>query len=432
MKENVARIFDAPLGINNVDSPKSDKFQLGGEEKPFLTKAQNVDILRTGHLRTRAGRTKLRTLTNAHSGWACPQGAFYVDSGILYKFDPKSTSDSVVFSGINAYEELSYADVAGQVFWCNGEQTGRIISGQHYCWGLQITDPPTLSVTTGSLRAGTYSVAVASVSEDGVESGCRRAATITVTESGGINVFPSSVDPLTVELNVYLSDTNGKDLFYHSTVPVGSFTITTPSENKMLFTGLGGYPPPAGHIVREWRGYLIVARSEPTGQHALYFSEPGQPHRFHVSTDVQLLPSRCSVLEPMNDGFFYALEDGGTFWVEGTDPHDMRLKQVDDRIAAEQRNSCRVSAHKLPWLQTDADIPVPLWVTQDGWAAGLPNGDIRYPVESRVAMDTNRRATVSYVERSGLKQILSSVRSKQQPNTLSFGDKVTATVTKGG
>lgn len=432
MAENLVRIFDAPLGVNNVDAPKSARFQSGGGEKPFLTVADNVDLDRTGGLQRRQGRARVRALVNGHSGWACAQGAFYADGGTLYRFDPRAATDPVVQTGINAYSEISYADVAGQVFWCNGSEVGRIVSGVAAPWGLRAADPPTVAATTGALRAGRYLVAVAPVSAEGVEGGSREASVCDVGANGGIAVSVSGVDVNATALNIYLSDANGADLFYHSTVPVGAFTVSSPASSVELFTGLGACPPPAGHIVRQWGGFIIVARSDPNGVHALYFSEPGNPHRFHLETDVQLLPSRCVMLEPVADGFFYGLEDGGTFWVSSTDPHDMQVRQVDGRLVFETRNSLRVPASKLPWLQAQADVPVPIWATQDGWAAGLPGGLVRYPVDGRVAMDASKKATGVYVERPGLRQLLLAAREKTTGSRIGFGDQVTVTVTRGG
>lgn len=431
-EDALVKILEAPLGVNNVDSPKSERFQPGGEAKPFLARAENVDLDRAGGLKLRSGRTKVRTLTNGHSGWSCAQGAFYADGGTIYKFDPRADADAVIQTGLNAHAEISYEAVAGQVFWCNGNETGRIIAGTAAPWGLQIMDPPSVAAVAGALRAGRYLVAVAAISGTGIEGGAREVSICTVGEGGGIAVSPNGVDPNASALAVYLSDPNGADLFYHSTVPVGPFTITSPAPTTELFTGLGAYPPPAGHLVRQWGGFLIVARSEPSGVHALYFSEPGNPHRFHIETDVQLLPSRCVMLEPMVDGIFYGLESGGTFWVSGADPHNMQVRQVDDRLVSEQRNSLRVPASKLPWLQAQVEVPVPIWATQDGFAAGLPGGVVRYPVDGRVAMDASKQATVAYVERPSLRQLLMSAREKTMGSRMGFGDQVTVTVTRGG
>ena len=431
-EDALVKILEAPLGINTVDSPKSARFQPGGEQPPFLARAENVDLDRTGGLKRRVGRTKVRALTNGHSGWACSLGAFYADGETLYRFDPRAESDAVIQTGLNAHAEISYEEVAGQVFWCNGHQTGSIVQGQARPWGLASADPPhTAPVAGGALRSGRYLIAVAPVA-NGVEGGCRQVSVCHVAEAGGIAVSPAGIDPTATALNVYLSDLNRKVVFYHSTVPVGNFTITSPAPTTELFTGLGAYPPPAGHLVRQWGGFLIVARSEPSGVHALYFSEPGNPHRFHLETDVQLLPSRCVMLEPMVDGFFYGLESGGTFWVSGTDPHNMQVRQIDDRRISESRNSLRVPASKLPWLQAQADVPVPIWVTQDGFAAGLPGGVVRYPLDGRVAMDASKQATVAYVERPSLRQLLMSAREKTMGQRIGFGDRVTVTVTRGG
>lgn len=422
-------IFGSPAGLNTVDDPKSERFQPSGEIKPFLTRAENVDLDRTGGLRTRAGYTKLRTLTDGHSGWSCWNAAFYADGDSLYQFNPFG-ADTLLVSGLNPNAEISYAELPdGQVLWCNGSQRGRIAgakstpwsitAGQNLVWGIESQGRPGLAATTGNLPAGTYQVAVTTV-VDGLEGGYSQAVSITLTETGGIQVTP----PIAAsDFNVYLSDTNGADLYYHSS---NATTLTELADTTYISQHQGVYPPPNGHLVRVWGGYVLVADDQ-----ALYVSEPGAPHRFRLATDVQLFGSRIVLVEPLPDGIYVAVESGGTFWIEGTSPTDWRVRQVDDRLVAEGA-AARVLASRIPWAESQLEVMVPVWTTQDGFVAGLPGGVLRAPQASNIAMDAHRKASVAYVERQNLRQLLTTLREKTMGSRVRSGDQLSITATRGG
>lgn len=411
-------IFDSPAGINTVDDPKSERFQPGGEAKPFLTRAENVDLDRTGGLRTRDGYTKVRTLTDGHSGWA-GRMALYADGGNLYQFNPNGT-DTLLATGINPNADISYAELPdGQVLWCNGSQRGRIANGQNLTWGIEIQGRPSVAATTGNLPVGTYQVAVTTV-DGNLEGGYTQAASITLSETGGILVTPAVA---AADFNIYLSDTNGQDLYYHSS---GSTTITDLADTTDISMHQGVYPPPNGHIVRVWGGYALVADDS-----ALYIAEPGAPHRFRLATDLQMFGSRIVLVEPLPDGVYVAVEAGGTFWIEGTSPADWRVRQVDNRLVSEGE-AARVLASRIPWAESQLEVMVPVWATQDGFVAGLPGGVLKAPQASNIAMDAHRKASVAYVERPNLRQILTTLREKTMGSRVRSGDQLTISATRGG
>lgn len=416
-----------PLGINNIDDPRGANFQLPskpGDSPPALREASNVDLDRQGGLSRRVGRTLLRPLTLGHSGFATQDAAYYVDGSTLYRFDPEQETDIVVATGLDAYAQVRYAASSGLVFWLNGPQRGAIVGSTPVPWGVEIMDQPTVTVTGGGLPPGRYLVATAAV-VDGIEGGCREIAQIELSDFGGIGVIPNGVDPRASHVNVYLSDTNGTLLYYHSQTTAGT-TLSDLAPTLQSYEGVGGYPPPAGHLVAVWGGFLIVAQGSD-----LYFSEPGNPHRFHLDTDIQLFSSRIAILEPVVDGFYVGLEAGGTYWVTGTEPRSLTLRQLDDRLVAEGM-ATRIPASRLPWLKSDSDTPVPVWATQSGLAVGMPGGAVQYPQQDAVAMDTNYSASLAYVERPGLRQIIASLKNRRADTSLGATDRMTLTVTRGG
>lgn len=417
-------IFGSPRGVNTVDDPKSPAFQPPTREKPepqFLTSAENVDLDRAGGLRTRAGYTKIRTLTDGHSGWA-GRVALYADGVNFYQFNPDGT-DTLLATGLNPHAEISYAELPdGSVLWCNGHQRGLVAGAANRVWGIEAQGRPTLTTTTGNLPVGTYQVAVTTVDGE-LEGGYTEAASITLSETGGILVLPT-INAL--DLNVYLSDTNGQDLYFHSPVVGPWFAVTEPAPTTDIPAHQGVYPPPNGHLVRVWGGYVLVA-----DDNALYVSEPGAPHRFRLATDVQLFGSRIVLVEPLPDGVYVALEAGGTYWIEGTSPMDWRARQVDDRLVAEGA-AARVMASRMPWLKSQLELMVPVWATQDGLVVGMPGGMLMAPQASNIAMDAHRKASVAYVERPNLRQILTTLREQSATSRVRSGDQLSITATRGG
>lgn len=432
MADELVTIFRSPLGINTVDDPSSERFQPPSKqrpEQPFLTEANNLDLLRTGDFRRRPGRTKLRTLTKGHSGTVKAGGLYYADDGALKRF-VRGGDDITITTGLSGDHDISYAEAAGEIFWANGVETGRIRDDTGLPWGLRAAEPPALSAGTGGLRAGRYLVAVTPRHET-LEGGCRQAGQITLASDGGIVVAPVGIDPNADWLNVYCSDTNGDELFYVRTAPVGSFTIGQGERTTQPCQSIGVYPPPPGHLVRWWNGRMLVATSGAAYGNAIYFSEPLGYHRFRVATDLQLFPSRVVLIEPLSDGFFVGLESGVTLWLAGNDPSKLQRVQVDNRMVSEGE-AVRVPASKLPWIGWQSETLVPVWATQDGWAAGLPGGIVKHAVDGRVAMPANRKATLAYAERPGLRQIMLSMRDQRATSAMGFGDQATVTVTRGG
>jgi hypothetical protein len=146
---------------------------------------------------------------------------------------------------------------------------------------------------------------------------------------------------------------------------------------------------------------------------------------------MQMFGSRIVLVEPVPDGVYVAIESGGTFWIEGTSPADWRVRQVDDRRVAEGA-AARVLASRLPWLESQLEVMVPVWATQDGLVAGLPGGLLRAPQASNIAMDAHKKASVAYVERPNLRQILTTLREQSATSRVQSGDQLSITVTRGG
>jgi hypothetical protein len=415
-----------PLGVNNVDSQRARAFQPAmqpGDKPPMLREADNLDLDRNGFLKSRVGRTKALTLTSAHSAVSVGGHLLLVDDGALKLVIPGGTYQTETLATGLGPAEVSYAALGGDVFWSSENANGRITNGQAAFWGLDACAPPSLSPSaSGALRAGRYLVAV-TVEANGIESGCRGSSLVTLTETGGISVSIVGIDSNATSMNVYVSDTDGKDLFWVRNQPiVQNFTVDQVGISLDLLDGLGVYPPPKGQIVREFKGRLLVAAGS-----TLYWSGALEPHRFRLGSDLQMFQSRIVLLEPTIDGFYVACEAGPTWFVQGDDPDNWRPMEVAT-IPVCEGSALRIEGSKLPWAQTDALCVV--WATRDGWAAGQPGGIIKYPTSGRIAMDTNAKASLVFREEGGLRQILLAARDKTALGRFGATDRATATVIK--
>lgn len=417
-------------GVNNVDARNSAVFQLPitpESPPPFLRAALNVDLDRQGWPRKRQGRTRVVELTDGHSGFAFGPDLFVMDAGRMLRVQGSTVEE--LYAGLGD-SRVSFCSTAGQVFWCNGKQRGRIVQGAAALWGTERPQITVLGQSAGPLRSGRYMVAVTAEEADGLESGALPAQPIDLTQGAIIvNITPSSA-PF---INIYVSDPDGASLFWVRRAPTDTFplVINEVSLSTDLLDSVGLGPPPLGHVVREFRGRMLVADGS-----VLWFSSPLSPHLFRKSTDFQLFESRIVMLEPLTEGFFVATLDA-TYWVEGLEPAEWRPRVVDRRKVAEGPG-LRLSGRKIEGLNAEAVYrrvqqpaqEVVLWMTEDGPAFGMA-GQVQLMFDGQVAVEKAERAALGFREIGGLRQVLMSL---QQPteNVFASSDRVTCTVIKAG
>lgn len=424
MDDNLKVIFNSILGINNKDDPKNFP-----DDKPFLVQANNVDLTRTGEYKVRPSISKIKDLTYGHSGEYINNMFLYADDTRLYKYINGVDDEVLTYDLINNHD-ISYTEINNEVYLTNNTITGRISNGIYTYWGLSTTDKPTLSVSSGVLLPGKYRVAVTSV-VNGMESGAKISDIIELTTAGGISGNVTNTDTNAEYYNLYISDTNGEDLFYLKTIYTTNFNIVN-FDNKSiyLFQGKDIYPPPAGTIVRSWNGFLMVVTDSELYGNSIYFSQPGAYHRFKLKTDLFLFKSKIVLLEPVEDGFYVGLDTGETYFYSGTDIKSLKVTLVDTRKIVNAK-SIRIEPRKT-WLDIQYTKPIPIWATEDGFVAGLPDGNLSYATEETIAMDVNSKGSIAYVERPGLSQILLSARNKVQDSSLQLNDYASLTVTRNG
>lgn len=406
-------------GVDNIADETARGFQPGDPADPaqYLRQAVNLDLDRDGRLRKRRGTTKLADLTEGHSLTSIGGRLLLIDRGELKQFDPVTETLSVLVAGL-ADDPMTFATLGADIYGCNGVDRFRLTRSGVTFWGMESPLTPNLYPTTGSLAAGTYAVALTSESLDGIESGARLPATITVGDDSGIRVSGIYVDPNTAYLNLYLSETNGSLPYWKVRFdwPVIEINIRSGADSKDPLTTFGMSPPPDGaNNLMGWNGRAYV-----TSGNALYWSDPVAYHLWNLRTGVQFMGSAIDRLVP-SDGGFYLFEGENTWWVAGDDPEDSIKPTLVDTRPFSGGPALRIPGHLIPSLQAPGLIA--LWQSADGPVAGLPGGMLVRLTKAHLAFDQYANATFAHREENGISQLLVALNDQTKTNQFAASDR---------
>lgn len=416
-------------GANNVLDEAASAYappKQPSDPHPYLREAVNVDLDDEGYIRRRHGRRKLVELTNGHSLASIGPWLLVMDGDTLQWVDTSMSPPTPrPLAGGLSPTPMCWAYAGGSAFGCNGVDLIRVDPGPGAKpWSVPPPAPPDLSPTSGNLPPGQYLVALSCVTADGREHGARRPEMITLADTGGIQVSIAGVSPTADQINLYLSDTNGDLPYYHSSVSQGTSAVDlvspAPTTDPITVLGLAG-PPPGVDRVASFGGRVLVAEGK-----ALYWSQPLAYHLFDWVRDVQLLPSRVTMIAPLNGGFYLA-DEQSIYWVEGTDPTSWRPRFVLEARSA-RGSPIILPERTLP--QVDKPGTVTVWVTSDGLVAGAEDGTVQLLHQGTLALDIYQRASVLYRRHTGVRQLLAALDQPAQPNQLQATDRADCVVTR--
>ena len=277
-------------------------------EHDDLAIGTDIDIDNSGAISRRPGFTQL--LAGAyHSLWSDNATCLVVNAGVL-----NSASASFALTPLkvlnSALAHLWYSKINDRIYFSSEYDNGIFENGVARSWGIAVPPTPGVSVTVGSLVAGTYQFALTYMRVDGQESGAALAGTGTVGLSGagvaagsdggyGFNfALPVSTDSGVVTKNLYLSTPNGEVLYWAASVPnaqmTTSYTGDTLELNTPLLTQFLG-PAPQGQLIGYYRGCMLVARGN-----VLYYSEPFAYELFDLRKNIQM-DGRITMIAMMED-----------------------------------------------------------------------------------------------------------------------------------
>lgn len=410
-----------PQGVDNVRK----EYDLDAKS---LRKATNVDITGSGKLRRRAGYTLLTACTGAHSLYAYGDTVLYIDNGALYFMKAGIWSPSMLLSGFST-TSLTYEGIGRYVYFSDGTLYGRydtLTETASFGWGVGDPggQPNTTAVAYGGLPGGTYQLAVTFLSADGMESGATLAVSVAVETGGGIQLsdIPQGVG---ATIRVYLSAANGtaEELWQHSDYAMGTteaLLIKVTPGKPLTTQHLEPLPP--GQLIRRFSGRLYSAQGS-----FLVYSEPLRFHLWSADDNYIVFPERITALEPTLDGLYVVA--GKTFFLEGTDPKQFQLREMAPTGAAEG-TGCQLPGAIFPDLKTGHSVAY--WFSERGPVVGLPGGQVRFPLDGKLAVDLSPHGATLLREQDGARQIITTLVGPGVGSGFAASDSSVMTILRNG
>lgn len=279
-------------GINNVADPiRARPFEEEGTDRTLSWLSEdtsNVDLDDSRFARMRVGTTQRLVTTPLWQYATADQRHLYFVAGtdILEMQETGGThSSSAVYSGLSDPTAImSWADVGGYIFFCNGTDSGIIANGTTRSLGNQTPTQPGVFPTGGILASGIYQVAVTIMDAHGRESGAWTGAEITFTEeNNGITVSALPTVGTGETSRVYMTAPDGQEFYLavETTQPVITLSHTVQDmAQKLLTMGMIGPPTDAEQVAVFQSQLVLLAPFEERAYTAVYFSEPGLYHLF--------------------------------------------------------------------------------------------------------------------------------------------------------
>lgn len=369
-------VYSGFKGLRNDIAPE----RFGPED---LVVGNNVDIDKSGRLARRAGYTQQITGA-AHSLWSDPQQSvcMFVQGGQLCQLNP-NMSVTPLRSLVAALSPMSYEKVNDRVYFSNGVDNGVFEGGAVRSWGLPVPVSPGVSVSVGSMPAGTYMATISYLRNDGQESGAPLAISVTVPDGSGLEfTLPPAPDPSVVGTIIYLSEPNGETLFEAMTVAAtqsgAAYTGDTTELGRPLDTQFLRAPP-AGQRIAFYRGSMFVAVGD-----QLYASEPFAYELFDLRRSIAVdgrIGMLSSILDreffedrPRESGFFIGT-DRSTGALIGSDPTNFQyVPKVDYGVIP---GAVDYVDGSLFYDDAQGARLLPMWLSQQGICVGLPSLMIR-------------------------------------------------------
>lgn len=343
-----------PKGIHN--SARDYVLPQGG-----LLDALNVDITDEGHCRTRRGYRETVAIDNGHS--LSNQGdkvliGIGATLGVITARRPLEIT--TVRTGLSVLP-ISYAELAGEVWWSNGEDSGRIgTDNSDHPWAVEPpASPLSISAGAGSLFPGTYGVVLTHSMADGEESGASPVSLFDMASTGAMVItLPAPAGDAT-HFNVYCTGADGSTFQLAETVPVAtaSVTITEPATGRQIGRRYFLEPLPPGDCLAIFNGRMISAKGP-----WLFYSEP---YDFGVYDPVQnyiRFAGDISIVAPCENGVFVVADQ--TYWLAGAD--------IDKQEMFVRLPSGAVKGTSFRHPLTNAVG----WFGADGFVIGTPDGAV--------------------------------------------------------
>ena len=358
--------------------------------------AVNTDFDVAGKAKRRKGSTPVYFGINTCNGFSCPADCLFTESGVLKRFNNDNSSTALCsLTG----QRVTYHYLNGVIYLSDGLETKKIVNGLIYNWGLPTPSNVVLYGIPGEYSAGVYLGAVSFVDANGVESGASQIATVSLNANCGVvfSNLPTTTDTQVAFLRLYLSTPNGAELYHIADVAIGttSYAINVGRYDDGNLLDLAHvYPPPAGDIIRSYKGRMYVA----SGPYVSY-SDPFEPDHFRADNTL-LFSIDIKIMEPVENGIFFAT-DKKTFYYGGVPDDGFQIVEV------------------LPFgaiFGTGISLPNQegvMWQSQRGLIMGANDGSVKNLQEENVATESGTSGAMLVRRQDGIKQAIAVINNPQ-------------------
>jgi len=290
--------IDAFLGIRNKEQSKR-------QPQGALDSAINVDIDDSGCIVLRDGYAKSFNFTNITAAFSTQdeRRTFVVDNGDLKLVDSFGVS-TTLYSGIPA-SYIHWLEVDGYILMSSGHLIN--VDNRVSLWRIPNPIAPVFIVISGNLKAGQYQLTLTYTDELGREGGASSITTVNVSDDSGITITPIYGGN---QVNVYVSDTNGTEMYLYGRYMSGNVTITT-SESLVYpieKAQLSSYPAPQGISNLAFFNGQIYCSVLEDGVSTLFFSEPFWWNLFDLQNNFIQISGEVRLLAAHREGLIIATD----------------------------------------------------------------------------------------------------------------------------
>lgn len=256
---------------------------------------------------------------------------------------------------------------------------------------IETPSPPYVTVSNGTLKNGTYGVAVAWL-KNGKESATSGIQFVELDDNQGIEVtFPFKFDEDITSARLYITARNGGELQragdYNASQ--SSIIIKSMPERGAASQFLNKSPMPTGSYLRYWNGRLITAKAN-----ILSFSEALAYHIHDERHGYVQMPQRITFVEPVDGGIWVGQVDHVSF-LSGDNP---------DNISVTRKTSCspipnssvRVLAEVIGGELSQGSSQTVMWLASNGYCIGTPTGEV-IETQAGVMKDISANTGISVV-----------------------------------
>lgn len=348
--------------------------------------ALNADFNREGWPDTRPGLIRLLTQIGFHSLYARTETApIYGAYGTnLVRIDVSAAPAATmtpIFT-LPSMSPLDFDDLNGETVFSSRDYLG-VIGAADVVRPLCVPDAPgphCVPNSSGGLFAGRYGMAMAWVDATGKEGGLSPAMFLDVPASGGISLSVPSFPNGASLARIYRTKANSRILYRAADVPPGMGTYLLGRGRlgkRAAYQYMRAMMP--GDIVRYWRGCLLTAVGpmlQKSEEMAYHLTSPR--HGFFV------FPREIAFVEGVEGGVYVGLVDDTVKFLRGTSAKAWDYAETGGNPPV-PRSSMSVSDSLFdPQLQVKGVVA--LWLAQNGFVIGRPDGTLSEPQAQRITI----------------------------------------------